>query len=138
MNKERKLDGPEIESTKREDEMGDIKKEKENILEKAGKEYYSGGEDELKKERYNSAVVLYFKALISFGDLFLLKKLGKSPSSHAERFRLTQKKFPEVYDILDKDFPFYQDSYNKIMSKELAEVIRDDAKTVAEKAEIKV
>lgn len=109
---------------------------KEEILEKTAREYFASAEDEFRKERYNSAVVLYFKALVSFTDLYLLQKLGKAPSSHADRFRRIQEKFPEIYDLLDKDFPFYQDSYTKIMSKELAEVIKDDAKNVAGKAKI--
>jgi len=39
---------------------------------------------------------------------------------------------------MDKDFPYYQDSYVQIMSKELAEVIKNDAKTMAEKTKIKL
>ena len=113
-------------------------KEKSDILERTGKEYFNSGEEEFLKERYNSSVVLYFKALTSFVDLFLLKETGESPSSHTDRFRKTKENFPEVYDILDKDFPFYQSSYISLMSKELAEVIKDDAKTMAEKSEVKL
>jgi len=111
---------------------------KEEILIKAGKEYFYSGNDEFNKGRYNSAVVLYFKALISFSDLFVLQKTGDTPSSHNERFKITKEKFSEIYNLLDKDFPFYQSSYVQIMSKELAEVIKDDAKIVAEKTEIKL
>ncbi|MEK6896510.1 MAG: hypothetical protein AABX12_03580 [Nanoarchaeota archaeon] len=111
---------------------------REAILEKTGREYFSAGEDELKKERYNSSVVLFFKALTSFSDLYLLKNIGKSPSSHADRFRLTKERFPEVYEILDKDFPFYQESYNAILSRELAEKMKNDAETVARKAKIEI
>ncbi len=67
----------------------------------------------LDKERYNSAVVLYFKALVSFSDLYVLQKIGDTPSSHNDRFKITKEKFPEVYNLLDKDFPFYQSSYNE-------------------------
>lgn len=109
---------------------------KEEILEKAAKEYYASGEDELRKERFNAAVVLFFKSLIAFVDLLLYKNKGTTPSSHTERFRATQFHFPPVYDLIDKDFPFYQDSYIQIMNKELAEVIKEDARTVAEKASI--
>ncbi len=119
-------------------EKAEQKDAKEEILEKAGREYYESAEDDLNKDRYNSAVVLYFKALATFSDLFLLKEMGKSPSSHNERFRITEEKFTDIYDLLDKDFPFYQDSYTKIMSKELAEVIKNDAETVAEKAKVKL
>ena len=47
-------------------------------------------------------------------------------------------KFPEVYDILDKDFPFYQNSYVQNISKELTEVVKEDAKLMAEKVEVKL
>lgn len=111
---------------------------KKEILEKTAREYYESAEDELKKEKYNSAVVLYFKALVSFTDLLLLEQTGFSPSSHTDRFRKTQTLFPEIYDLIDKDFPFYQDTYTKLMTKELAEVIKDDAKTVAAKCRISI
>lgn len=111
---------------------------KEQILIKTAKEYFHSAEDEFKKERYNSAVVLYFKSLVSLADLFILQKTGDTPSSHTERFRISQEKFPEVYNLLDKDFPFYQSSYIQIMSKELAEVIKNDAKIMAEKTQVEL
>ncbi|MBI3334352.1 hypothetical protein HYZ97_02605 [Candidatus Pacearchaeota archaeon] len=111
---------------------------KENILEKTAREYYLSGIDELSKERYNSSVVLFFKALVSLIDLYIFNKKGKTPSSHGERFRITESLFPEVYDILDKDFPFYQESYVHMLSRELAEVIKEDAEKIAEKCGIKL
>ena len=111
---------------------------KEDILIKAAKEYFYSGSDEFNKERYNSAVVLYFKALVSFSDLYVLQKTGNTPSSHNDRFKITEENFPEVYNLLDKDFPFYQSSYVQIMNKELAEVIKDDAKIMAEKTNNKL
>ncbi len=134
----KKQEVKDIEKKVKEEKIEKIKDQREEILEKTGREYFSSALDEEKKGRYNSAVVLYFKSLASFADLFILKKTGKSPSSHSDRFRITREKFPEIYDLLDKDFPFYQDSYNKIMSKELAEVIKNDTKIVAEKAEVKL
>jgi len=111
---------------------------KEETLIKAGKEYFHSGNDEFDKKRYNSAVVLYFKALVSFSDLYVLQKTGNTPSSHNDRFKITKEKFSEIYNLLDKDFPFYQSSYFQIMSKELAEVIKDDAKIMAEKTKTKL
>ena len=57
------------------------------------------------------------------------------PSSHTNRFRIAQEKYPEIYDILDKDFPFYQDSYTKKMNKEAAEVLKEDAERIKKMAE---
>ena len=112
--------------------------EKRKILEQTAKEYFQSAEEELKKERYNSSVVLYFKSLISLTDLFILQKTGNTPSSHAKRFRIIEEKFPEIYNIIDKDFPFYQDSYFQIMSKELAEVIKNDVQIMAKKTKIEL
>ena len=108
------------------------------ILEKTGREYYQSGSEELAKERFNSALVLFFKALLSFCDAYLLKEQGESPSSHNHRFRITEQFFPEVYRLLDKDFPFYADSYGKLISKSQVEVIKHDAEVMATKAEIKL
>jgi hypothetical protein len=109
---------------------------KEKILEKSAKEYFYSGNDEFDKERYNSAVVLYFKSLTSLIDLYILQNLGDTPSSHNERFKITKENFFEIYGILDKDFPFYQSSYIQIMTRELAEIIKDDTQNMAEKAKI--
>ncbi len=113
-------------------------REKLGILIKTAKEYFNAGEEQFNKIRYNSAVVLYFKCLVALIDLFILQKTGDTPSSHNDRFRTAEKRFPEVYDLLDKDFPFYQNSYFQIMSRELAEVIKDDAKIMAEKTKIEL
>jgi uncharacterized protein (UPF0332 family) len=115
-----------------------MNKDKEIVLEKNAREYFDSGEENLKKSRYNSAVVLLFKCLIALTDLYILKKTGEAPSSHTNRFRVLQEKFPAEYNLVDKDFPFYQDSYVQVMTRELAEVIKDDAKTMAKKAEIKL
>lgn len=111
---------------------------KKDVLIKNAEEYFHSGEEELKKLRNNAAVVLFFKALISLSDLYILQKIGKIPSSHFQRFRILQMEFPEIYSLVDKDFPFYQDSYNSSMSKELAEVIKNDVQFMAEKTKVKL
>ena len=111
---------------------------KREILEKTAREYFNSAEDELKKERYNSAVVLFFKSLVSLIDLYILQQIGRTPSSHNERFIITKERFPEIYELLDKEFPFYQNSYIQIMSKELAEVIKEDVQTLAKRTKFKI
>lgn len=112
--------------------------EKEFVLEKTAKEYYASGREEFEKKRYNSAVVLYFKALIALTDLFILEQTGNTPSSHINRFKILKEKFPKIYSLIDKDFPYYQDSYVQIMSSELAEVIKEDVQTMAEKLNLEL
>lgn len=112
--------------------------DKKEILENNAKEYFYSEKDNLLKKRYNSAVVLFFKSLISFVDIYILINTGKVPSSHGHRFRILHEEFSEVYDIVDKDFPFYQNSYVQSINKETVEVVKDDAKFMAEKTKIKL
>jgi len=115
-----------------------MNEEKKEILEKNAIEYFAEGIEALNRKSFNSASVLFFKTLVSLIDLYLLQKTGKAPSSHTERFIICKNKFSEVYDLLDKDFPFYQDSYVQTLSKEIAEVIKEDAESMAEKAKVKL
>lgn len=119
-------------------ENNEINNEKKEILLKTAKEYFASGNDEFQKQRYNSSVILFFKSLVALIDLYIFNTTGETPSSHSKRFRITSKDFPDLYDLLDKDFPFYQDSYVQIMNKELAEVIKNDAEFVAKKVKIKL
>lgn len=106
---------------------------KQETLIETAKEYYEMAELAFQKQKANSAVILYFKSLVALADLYILQQTSKTPSSHTERFRIAKESFPELYDVLDKNFPFYQNSYTQKMSLELAEVIKDDAKTLAQK-----
>jgi len=100
--------------------------EKEQILLENVKEYYTSGLDAFNKGKYNSATTLFFKTIAALCDLFILRKEGFVPSSHNNRFRVLENKHPEIYNIADRDFPFYQDSYTKKMDKEAAELLKED------------
>ncbi len=115
-----------------------MENEKEKILVLNAREYYFSANREFRELKFNSSVVLYFKCLVSLVDLYILKKTGDTPSSHSSRFRIAEQKFPRIYSILDKNFPFYQDSYIHIMSKELAEVIKEDAESIAKEIEVEL
>ena len=109
--------------------------EKERILKENVQEYMDFAEYAFKAQKYNSATTLFFKGICAAVDLFILKKEGAAPSSHTSRFRIAQEKYPELYDILDKDFPFYQDSYTHKMDRETAEVLKEDAQRIAKMLE---
>lgn len=104
--------------------------EKEQILIENFEEYYNLGVAALKKEKFNAATTLFFKSIAALCDLFILRKEGIVPFSHAKRFRVLEEKYPEIYNIADKDFPFYQDSYTKKMDKETAELLKEDAEKI--------
>jgi len=107
--------------------------EKEAILAENIKNFYLDGENALKRRSYNSAASLFFKSLAVLTDWHLLKKEGFIPKSHTDRFRLLEKKYKEIYLLLDKDFPSYQDSYTLLLSKEVAEVLKEDVRKLAKK-----
>ena len=100
--------------------------EREKILRGNFNEYFNLGLRAFNEAKYNSATTLFFKAIVALCDLFLLKKEGRIPSSHTDRFRTIEDKYPEIYKLLDRDFPFYQDSYTKKLDKESAELLKDD------------
>ena len=108
--------------------------EKEELLAKNIKEFYAEANNALQRRSYNSATSLFFKALAVMADWLILRREGFIPKSHADRFRILEERYPDVYEVLDRDFPAYQDSYSIILTKETAEVLKDDVKNIAEKA----
>ena len=104
--------------------------EKEEILIDNFNEYFSLGLEVFNKKKFNSATTLFFKAIAALCDLYILRKEGNIPSSHSNRFRIMEEKFPDLYKIADRDFPFYQDSYTKKMDEESAKLLKEDAETL--------
>jgi len=103
---------------------------REQVLADNFLEYYSFGLEAFGKKKYNSATTLFFKATAALCDLIILRKDGKIPSSHTDRFRILEEKYPTLYKIADRDFPFYQDSYTQKMDLESATLLKEDAEQV--------
>ncbi len=95
-------------------------------------EYFRNALASEKRKEYNTAVTLYFKTLASLSDLFIFIKEKIVPSSHSERFRILEQRHPEIYAIIDKDFPFYQNSYHTKLNLEICEVIKKDVERLSE------
>lgn len=100
-------------------------------LERTFIEEYEGAGDELAKERYKNAVILFSKALFALCDLLIFNKLKKLPKNHNERFRILEEYFPETYSIADNIFTHYTDAYSKPILKETCERIKDGIKNIA-------
>ena len=115
---------------------GEKRDERVTVLTQNFQEYFSLAELALKQKSYNSATTLYFKALVALCDLIILRKEGFVPSSHTHRFRVIQENHPDLYEILDRDFPFYQDSYTRRMNREAAELLRNDTLDVKKKTSL--
>jgi len=109
---------------------------KERILIENFTEYYGEGVRAFKLNKYNTATTLLFKAIVALSDLLIMRKEGVVPSSHSERFRILEEKYGEIYTIIDRDFPFYQDSYTKKMDKESAKLLKEDVEKIKEELKL--
>lgn len=98
---------------------------------KAFQEEYQGALDELNKERYKNATILFSKALFALCDVLIYQKLHKLPKSHSERFRLLENYFPDLYKIVDQIFSHYTDAYSQPILQETCMTIKNGIKTIA-------
>jgi len=99
-------------------------------LEKTFLEEYQGAAEQLEKERYKNAAILFSKSLFALCDIIIFKKLKKLPKNHIERFRILEEYFPEVYLIVDNIFSHYTDAYSKPVLKETCMSIKDGIKKI--------
>lgn len=102
------------------------------------KEFVSQAKKAANDSSYNSAVTLLFKAIAVMSDLFILKAEGFIPKNHTERFQLLKSKYFEIYKILNKDFPVYQQSYKIKLNKEYVRILEDDIKQLIKITKISI
>lgn len=98
----------------------------EKIIIKNFNEYFEIAEYAFNKNKFNTAVTLYYKALVELCDLELLRKLKKIGANHTERFDLLKLSSPVLYATASKLFRFYRDSYSKEISRTIAGLVRDE------------
>ena len=110
--------------------------ETEDVLINNAKEYFKNAQDAQNKDEFNTSVTLFFKAISALCDLFILRKEGKIPSSHTNRFRILKTRYKDLYNLIDKDFPFYQESYKTKLTKEVSLVLFEDVKKISKIVEI--
>ncbi len=107
-----------------------------NELEKTFLEEYTGGLDEMVKERYKNATILFSKAIFALCDLLLFSRLEKLPKNHSERFRLLEENFPEVYQVVDAIFGHYTDAYSRPIFKETCEEIQNGIAKIVQVSDV--
>ena|SRR3989344_5705591 len=90
------------------------------------------------RREFNTSVTLFFKAIASLCDLYILKNKGVFPTNHSERFRILQKDFPESYFKIDVDFGIYQNSYRLKLNEETSEVLKHDVEALFEELGIAI
>mgnify|MGYP001585599645 CR=1 FL=1 len=110
----------------------------ENILIENAEEYWRNALLAEQKKEFNTSVTLFFKTLSALADVYILRKEKRIPTSHTDRFRILETKYFDIYKILDKDFPFYQDSYRSKLDKETSDILKEDAKRLSEILGIKL
>ena len=81
---------------------------------------------------HTSATILYFKTLFSVLDLIILKKEGKVPKDHEERFRVLETKFQSLYSVLDNIFRIYRATYRTAISKDDCEKVKKNVREIIE------
>lgn len=96
------------------------------IIEKNLKEYLEIADYSFSKGKYNSAVTLYYKALVEICDLVLMKKLNTIGANHTERFELLKTVSFGLYKTASKLFRFYRDSYSKDISQTTAQLVKSE------------
>jgi hypothetical protein len=96
------------------------------IIEKNFKEFIEIAEYSFSRKKFNTAVTLYYKALVELCDLELIRKTGKLGANHTERFEMLERVSPEIYSISSKLFRFYRDLYNKEISETIAKLVKTE------------
>lgn len=97
-----------------------------SILKKNLKEYMDVANYAFSNKKFNTAVTLYYKALVEICDLELSNKLGKIGANHNERFDLLKAASPVLYKTASKLFRFYRDSYSKEISETIARLVKKE------------
>jgi len=110
---------------------------KDDLISNA-KEYFENAFSAQKRKQYNTSVTLFFKTISSLADLYIFNKENRIPSSHSERFRILQRKYPKIYEYLDKNFSFYQDSYRLKLNLEISKIFENDCRKLFEINNIKI
>lgn len=109
----------------------------ENTLKDNIKQYWKYAELAFENKDFNSALIMYYKCMVSCADLKIYKEKEVVQSNHSKRFRVLEKEFPDFYRPLDQNFGNYRDSYELRIKKETVERMRQDVKKLTRKLEVK-
>lgn len=97
-----------------------------DVIKRNFDEYSEMADISLSRKKFNSAVTLYYKALVELCDIELMVKAKRIGANHTERFDILKGVSPELYDISSKLFRYYRDSYNKEMSPMIAKLFKSE------------
>ncbi len=96
----------------------------EKILEERSKNFFTIGNIAQKKGMNSESVSNYFKSMFAICDLVLYRKIKIIPKDHTERFSLLKRNSYFLYEMLDRLFSTYRETYTKTLSPARAEHIK--------------
>ncbi len=66
-----------------------------------------------REQKYKAATILLSKALFALADCLIFQKYHQLPKNHAERFRMLEAKEQKTYELIDRVWSKYTDTYTK-------------------------
>lgn len=94
------------------------------------RDFLENGDSEFNKEKYNTSIASYFKAIAILCDLKIYQLKGLIPKNHSERFLFLKMHFKEVFELLSEIFKKYTDSYNLRMNKGDALLLKENVEKI--------
>ena len=108
----------------------------EETYRKLFEEFLEGAIDEEMKERYNSAISSYYKALTTLCSLIIYRKNRRTANSHQEVDIFMSILYPEIRKKIDGLYKTYTGTYQTLKKKQDCEEIKNGIKTVIKLAGI--
>lgn len=108
----------------------------EEVYKKLFKEFFESGIDEENKERFNSAISNYYKALSTLCSLMIYRENRKTADSHQEVDLFMSALFPEIRKEIDGLYKTYTGTYQTLKNKSDCEEIKNGIKKVVKMAGI--
>lgn len=110
--------------------------EEESIIRENIRSFLKSAQLVYKSSDFTSATILYFKTLFVIFDLLILRRLGKTPKDHGERFRILESNYSDLYIILDKIYPIYRNTYTAKINKETADMVKENVERIIKEQRI--
>jgi len=108
----------------------------DEIYKKLFNEFLDGAIDEENKNRYNSAISNYYKALSTICSLIIYRKNRKTANSHQEVDLFLATLFPDIRKNIDGLYKTYTGTYQTLKDKSDCIEIKNGIKTVIRMAKL--
>jgi hypothetical protein len=82
--------------------------------------------------KHKSATILLSKAVFALVDYILFRKYKVLPKNHAERFRILERREPELYSLLDTLWNGYTNTYHKPVAEESITLMKDAIEKISQ------